>query len=238
TQIDTGTPAAAAAPASTSTNWSGYSATGGTFTSVTGTWTVPTVSQATAGADATWVGIGGIDTRDLIQAGTQATVDTRGSEVAYEAWIEMLPAASKPVSLSVNAGDSVTVTLTQNSAAVGQLWTIALKNNSTGGRYSTTVQYTSSNSSAEWVQEAPSVGRGTVPLDDFGILKITGASAVRDGQTKDLLSLGADAITMVNGARQALATPSVIGADGSSFTVTRTSAPSTSNAGTQRRRRG
>lgn len=236
TEIDTGTPATAASRSSTSTNWSGYSATGGTFTSVTGTWTVPAVSRVTAGADATWVGIGGIDARDLIQAGTQATVS--GGLVAYEAWIEMLPAASRPVSLSVNAGDSVTVTLTQTRAGAEQLWTIVLGNNSTGGRYSTTVSYASSTSSAEWVQEAPSVGRGTVPLDDFGTVMWSGATAVRDGQTLGLQALGADAITMVNGARHALATPSVFGADGQSFTVTRTTAPATSGGGAQRRRRG
>jgi len=42
---------------------------------------------------------------------------------------------------------------------------------------------------------------------------------------------------MVNGARQALATPSVIGADGASFSVTRTQASSTTG-GIPRRRRG
>ncbi len=233
TSTDTGTPAAAAVTSSTSTNWSGYSATGGTFTSVTGSWIVPTVASTTAGADATWVGIGGIDTRDLIQAGTQATVS--GGEVVYEAWIEMLPASSKPVSLTVNPGDSVTVSITQKSALD---WTISMKNSTTGGRYNITVQYSSSNSSAEWVQEAPSAGRGTVPLDDFGALKLSGASAVRDGKTLDLGALGAKAITMVNGARQALAVPSVIGADGASFAVTRTQTPSTSSGGTPRRRRG
>jgi hypothetical protein len=229
---DTGTPAAAAAKFSTSSNWSGYGATGGTFTSVTATWTVPTVSPTVTGADATWVGIGGIDSRDLIQAGTQATVS--GGEVAYEAWVEMLPAASRPVSLSVNAGDSVTVTVAQKSPGE---WTITMKNNTTGGRYATTVQYASTNSSAEWVQEAPSVGRGTVPLDAFGTLRFTGASAVRDGKTLDLTELGAEAITMINGARQPLAVPSVIGADGASFSVTRTEAQNTT-AADQRRRRG
>jgi hypothetical protein len=232
-QTDTGTPASAAVTASTSSNWSGYSATGGSFTSVTGTWTVPTVSALIDGADATWVGIGGINTSDLIQAGTQATVSSGG--VTYDAWIEMLPAASKPVSLSVNPGDSVTVSITQKSALE---WTIAMKNNTTGGAYNTTVQYRSSNASAEWVQEAPSVNRGTVPLDDFGTLKFSGAAAVRDGKALGLSALGAQAITMVNGARQALAVPSVIGSDGTSFAVTRTQAPSTSSPGTGRRRRG
>ena len=222
----------AASNFSTSSNWSGYAASGGKFTSVTGTWTVPTVLGTIAGADATWVGIGGIDTRDLIQAGTQATVN--GGDVEYEAWIEMLPASSRPVSLTVNAGDSVTVTLTQKSDVD---WTILILNNTTGGKYSTTVKYTSSNSSAEWVQEAPSAGRGTIPLDDFGTLQFTDASAVKDGATQDLKGLGAQAITMINGLREPLASPSVLGADGKSFSVTRTQNQSTS-AGGQRRRRG
>ena len=233
TRTDPGVPAVAAASSSTSSNWSGYSATGGSYTSVTGTWTVPTVSAATQGADAAWVGIGGIDTNDLIQAGTQATVS--GGEVSYEAWIEMLPASSRPVSLSVNPGDSVTVTITQKAAVD---WTIALKNNTTGQRYSTDVTYRSSNTSAEWVQEAPSAGRGVIPLDDFGTISFSGATAVRDGKILDLKALGAQAITMINGARQPLAQPSTIGADGQSFSVTRTQAPSTGGGGTGRRRRG
>ena len=93
----------------------------------------------------------------------------------------------------------------------------------------------SSNSSAEWVQEAPSVGRGLVPLDMFGTVQFTGASAVRDGKTMSAADLGARAITMINGQGQAVAQPSTIAGDGSSFTVTRTDAPS--SASTRRRRR-
>jgi hypothetical protein len=235
TQPDTTTPSSAAIATDTSTNWSGYAATGGTFTSVTGTWTVPTVATTTTGADATWVGIGGINTTDLIQAGTEATVS--GGEVAYGAWIEMLPAASRPISLTVNPGDSVTVTITQKSDLD---WLIDMRNNTTGGRYNTTVQYRSSRASAEWVQEAPSLGRSIVPLDDFGSVKFTGASATRDGVTLDLFGLGARAITMINSARQALAIPSVIGGDGASFSVTRTENQAIQNVvpGSGRRRRG
>jgi hypothetical protein len=149
----------------------------------------------------------------------------------------MLPAASRPISLTVNPGDSVTVTITQKSDLD---WLIDMRNNTTGGRYNTTVQYRSSRASAEWVQEAPSIGRGIVPLDDFGAVKITGASATRDGVTLNLFGLGAKAITMINSARQALAIPSVIGADGASFTVTRTENQAIQNIapGTGRRRRG
>src|SRR5439155_19997725 len=52
-----GTPASVT---SSSSNWSGYAATGGAFTSVSATLTVPTVASTSTGADATWVGIGGL----------------------------------------------------------------------------------------------------------------------------------------------------------------------------------
>ena len=224
-----GTPASVT---SSSSNWSGYAATGGTFTSVTATWTVPTVSATSSGADATWVGIGGLTSNDLLQAGTQAMVDGSGT-VEYSSWIEMLPQSSRNVPLSVSAGDSVTVTITQQS---GNDWLIAMKNNTTNGSYSVTVQYNSSNSSAEWVQEAPSVGRGLISLDQFGTVKFSGASAVRDGKTMSLSALGAKAITMINGQGQAIAQPSTIGSDGSSFTVARTDATSTPQSGGRRRR--
>jgi hypothetical protein len=223
-----GTPASVT---SSSSNWSGYAADGGTFTSVTATWTVPTVSASSSGADATWVGIGGLSSRDLIQAGTQAMVDASG--VTYTSWIEMLPQSSRDVPLSISAGDSVTVSITQQS---GNDWLIAMKNNTTGGTYNVTVQYASSNSSAEWVQEAPSVGRGLVSLDQFGTVQFSGASAVRNGKTMSLSALSAKAITMINGQGQAIAQTSTIGNDGSSFTVARTDATSSPQSGGRRRR--
>ncbi len=224
-----GTPATVT---SSSSNWSGYAANGGNFTSVTATWTVPTVSATSSGADATWVGIGGLTSNDLLQAGTQAMVDGSGT-VEYSAWVEMLPQSSRNVPLTVSAGDSVTVTITQQS---GNDWLISMKNNTTKGTYSVTVQYDSSNSSAEWVQEAPSIGRGLVSLDQFGVVQFSGASAVRDGKTMSAAALGAKAITMINGQGQAIAQPSMISGDGSSFTIARTDATSTPSNGGGRRR--
>ena len=182
--------------------------------------------------EATWIGIGGLTSNDLIQAGTQAMVDGSGT-VEYSSWIEMLPQSSRNVPLSVSAGDSVTVTITQQS---GNDWLIALKNNTTNGTYSVTVQYSSSNSSAEWVQEAPSVGRGLVSLDQFGTVQFSGASAVRDSKTMSAAALGAKAITMINGQGQAIAQPSTIASDGSSFTIARTDATSSPQSGGRRRR--
>src|SRR2546428_3477456 len=73
-QTQPGQPATPAVVRDTSSNWSGYAAAGGTFTAVSGTWIVPQVTAAVAGADATWIGIGGVSGRDLIQAGKQANV--------------------------------------------------------------------------------------------------------------------------------------------------------------------
>src|SRR6266508_4376678 len=217
TQPDTTTPARGS---DTSSNWSGYVATGGTFTSVTGTWTVPQVSTTTAGADATWVGIGGVSASDLIQAGTQATV-TGSGVVEYEAWTETLPQSTRRVPLQVRAGDSVTVTLSEDSSAQ---WLIVMVNNTTHETYRTTLRYTSSRSSAEWIEEAPSAGRGLVPLDDFGTVRFTASSAVRDGQSLSLAALGARSVAMINGAQQTIAAPTALDASGAGFGVTRTQA--------------
>lgn len=205
----------------TSQNWSGYSVTGGTFTSVSGTWTVPAfTADSPPGADATWVGIGGVDTRDLIQAGTQQTVARTGA-TQYEAWVETLPQASHSVPLTVNPGDAVTVSVTQQPQTRDQ-WQVSFKNETTGQTYQVTEHYSSSMSSAEWVEEAPSSGRGRqIALDKFGTVNFSHATAVKDGKTVSVADASGQAITMIGRGGQQLAKPSALGADGASFSVTR-----------------
>jgi hypothetical protein len=207
-------------------NWSGYVVTAGPYTGVTGVRTVPqpNVTGGT-GIGATWVGIGGVSSRDLIQAGTQDA--TRGGGRAqFEAWIEMLPQPSQQVPLAVAPGDSVTVAIDELGAGTGN-WQISMANNTSGQTFQTAVSYTSSNSSAEWIEEAPSGPGGIVPLDNFSSVSFSVASASQDGQTANLHEANAQPITMLNANGQALAVPSPIGSDGSSFTVTRTSVPAT-----------
>jgi hypothetical protein len=204
----------------TSRNWSGYVATGGTFTAVSGTWTIPTVS-ASAGAsmraDATWVGIGGATTTDLVQAGTEATVDN--GVVQYAAWVETLPQPSRPVTLAVKAGDTVTVSLAQQTAGV---WSVTIRNATSGEAYNGTVTYASSASSAEWIEEAPTARNGVVLLDRFGTVQFTNASTIKDGKTVTPGVAGAIAVTMVNNKTGVtLAMPSILSPDGASFTVKR-----------------
>jgi len=220
-----------------SLNWSGYVADGNTgngsqvtnqinnYTSVTGTWTIPAVSANTSGtADATWVGIGGVESHDLIQAGTQALVE--GGSVSYSAWIEKLPGFSQTISLPVNAGDSITATINQESSGV---WRITIQDNTSGKSYSATTSYDSSLSSAEWVEEMVSNGNGTFrPLDSFGTVSFTAASATVNGQAENLTQLNAAPLQMVNGAGQQLATASGVGNDSASFSVARTNASAAS----------
>lgn len=210
-----------------SRNWSGYTATNGTFISVTGTWTIPTTTNSGhTSTDATWVGIGGIKSNDLIQSGTQNIISSNG-QVTTTAFYELLPIVPQSISsVSVKTGDSITVTITQQSA--GQ-WLINFNNNSTNQNYQTTITYNSSLSSAEWIEEAPSNGRSILPLDTFGTVSFTSGSATQNGGNQQSLSGNqAQAITMTNRQGQALATVSPLGSDGASFTITRTSAISNS----------
>jgi hypothetical protein len=203
-----------------SANWSGYAATGGTYTAVSGTWTVPQFApDSPAGADATWVGIGGVNTRDLIQAGTQQTVSGNGT-TQYQAWVETLPQASHPVPLTVNPGDSVSISITQSPQAQNE-WQVSYTNNTSGQTYQVTENYSSSMSSAEWIEEAPSANRGRqIPLDNFGSIDFSQGSTVKDGQTLTIAAANAKPITMVARSSRQTAQPSSLGADGSSFTVT------------------
>ncbi len=216
-------------------NWSGYAATGGSFTGVSGTWSVPRFSpDGGFGTDAAWVGIGGVRSRDLIQAGTQQVVSGNGS-TQYQAWVETLPQVSHPVPLTIHPGDSVSVSIAEQSA---NTWLIAFTNNTTGQTYQRTEQYASAHSSAEWVEEAPSGGRGRIlPLDDFGTVSFSNGSAIKDGQQVSIAGATAHAITMLGSTNQPLAVPSAIGGDGASFTVSRTDAPATTPGGNGEGRR-
>jgi len=203
-----------------SANWSGYASTGGSYTAVNGTWTVPQFAPSSAaGADATWVGIGGVSSRDLIQAGTQQTVSGNGS-TQYQAWVETLPQASHPVPLTVNPGDSISIAIAQSPQAQDQ-WSVNFTNNTTGQTYQVTEHYTSSMSSAEWIEEAPSAARGRqIPLDNFGSIDFSQGSTVKDGKAVSIADSGAQPITMVARGSHQTAKPSSLGADGGSFTVT------------------
>jgi hypothetical protein len=210
---------ASAATTGVSSNWAGYVASGGTFTAVGGNWIVPqaVISNANLSADATWVGIGGVSGKDLIQAGTQDII--QNGTPTYTAWYELLPASLVQIPLAVHPNDGITVSIAQQS---NNEWQISFSDTTTGQSYQTSVSYVSSLSSAEWIEEMPSDQRGLVSLDNFGTVSFSNCFDVQNGSRVSINGLDAQPMTMIEGNGQALATPSALGTDGASFTITRT----------------
>ena len=77
---------------STSTNWSGYAATGGcAFTSVSSSWVEPTGTCGSGDQYSSfWVGLDGYNSNSVEQTGSE--VDCAGRTPVYYSWYEMYPA--------------------------------------------------------------------------------------------------------------------------------------------------
>jgi hypothetical protein len=198
---------------STSRNWAGYVAQNGPYTTVSGTWTVPSVTGSYAtSADAAWIGIGGMSSSDLIQSGTQDIVDPDG-QVSTSGFYELLPDAAITIpTVTVHPGDSVTVSIARQQL---NRWQISFTDTTDRQTFKTTVAYTSSLSSAEWIEEAPSDGSGTMPLANFGSVSFKHGASNHGTIAKS----GAQSLTMADDQGQTLATPSALSSDGASFTV-------------------
>lgn len=216
----------AASSGNITNNWAGYDATGGVFSGVSGSWTIPEVTGSDeTSADATWIGVGGVSTNDLIQVGTQNVIAANG-QVTASAFYELLPDVSQSLpGVSVNPGDAITASLTETSSGI---WTISLTDTTDGSSYSGSVPYASSESSAEWIEEDPSGAVNQIPFDNFGTVAINSGSATLNGNSVTIAGANGEALTMVNSAGQVLASTSTLGSDGASFSVTRSSAASVS----------
>ncbi len=130
-----------------SLNWSGYIEENGPFTSVTGTFSVPSLLPNTPTSDlmAEWVGIdGGNGGNSLIQAGFNETPDPHdpGNPKGFviQPWWEILPAPETYITnVSIQPGDEVTVAITQIG---GTQWRITLTDDNHGGTFTIDRTYT------------------------------------------------------------------------------------------------
>jgi hypothetical protein len=152
-------------------NWGGYAATG-TFSSVSATWSEPSVTcNSRSDLYAPWVGIDGYSSSTVEQTGV-ATDCSSGSPV-YQAWYEMYPAAPVYLSTSsypVRAGDSIHASVTHNS---GSSYTLAISDTTRGWNYSTNKSLSGArNANAEAIIESPP---GKYP--NFGTLRFTSVTA-------------------------------------------------------------
>jgi hypothetical protein len=160
-----------------STNWSGYAATGRSFTSVSANWKEPTgICHRGAQYSAFWVGIDGYSSSTVEQTGS--SVDCSGSTARYYTWYEMYPGPSQTYSDTVHAGDNFTATVTYLG---GQNFSLHIADTTRGWSHTTDASLgsTPALSSAEVIVEAPccTSGGGILPLADFGTMSFTGSTA-------------------------------------------------------------
>jgi hypothetical protein len=210
-------------------NWAGYnlgfiSNAHRPFTQVSGTWTVPTASQHTAGVNeysVNWVGIGGgcIDKGcfavdgSLIQAGSGQYVNSSGVR-RYFAWYEIIPGPIlEIVGFGVAPGQRMFVDITE-TIRLSSLWAITVKNLSTGQTFKTTIPYTSTHLTAEWIEERPSVGGLPAPLPNLSQPRFNDSRVNK----KPAYFRSTDEVAMVNGSTR-LATPSAPDPDRNGFNV-------------------
>jgi hypothetical protein len=212
----------------TSLNWSGYAVTpaSSNITAVDSTFTVPSAGLTPPGFAATWTGIGGYSTSDLIQAGvaedSAPTNPLLGDQ--YYAWYELLPNDETQLtdcvgdsSCAVTPGDQITVDISNVS---GDTWDISLTD---GGKWSWSddVSYVSSESSAEWILEAPTLAAAQTPLADVGTVGFGPTSSYTAGGTTYTIAAGdpttIDLSPLPTGGILDEATPSALAADGQSF---------------------
>jgi Peptidase A4 family len=198
----------------TSQNWAGYAAAGtpGTFTSVSASWTQPTVTCGAAQTFSSfWVGLDGDGTPSVEQTGTEADCD--GGTAAYQGWFEMFPAAPVFYNQPVQAGDAMTASVVANGDGT---FTLTLADATQGWTQPTTqASATAQLGSAEVIAEAPSNGESVLPLSDFGTANFTDVTA----DNQPIGNADPSALVMASPAAGTEATPTAL-TGGNAFSVT------------------
>jgi Peptidase A4 family len=205
-----------------SLNWSGYAVTPGSgITAVSSTFVVPAASLIPPGFAATWTGIGGFNTQDLIQAGVEENSLPSNPLIGnqYVAWYELLPAAETPISgcpgdpnCTVAPGNTVSVSISHVS---GSTWHIAMSN-AGHWSWSLNVPYNSTESSAEWILEAPTLITQTL-LANVGTVHFGPTSTYTSGGTTKTIAQGSPTQIDLSPGLINEATPSALASDGQSF---------------------
>jgi hypothetical protein len=177
-----------------SSNWSGYAVNNpaGPVTEVTSTFVVPTAGLIPPGFGATWTGIGGYSSQDLIQAGVEEdSLPLLGNQ--YFAWYELIPASETPLtdcyfdsSCTVHPGDSIYVRIQQIGATE---WNVFMMD-ANHWIFSKNLDYTSTRSSAEWILEAPTVivQSPTISADNMVPFGPTSTYSINGGAPQSIAS--------------------------------------------------
>ena len=196
---------------STSSNWAGYSAFNGRYTTVSASWKQPTASCTSQTTYSSfWVGLDGYSSNTVEQTGTSA--DCSGGVPHYYAWYEMYPKFPVNLSIAVRPGDSMSGSVTTDGAGH---FTLHIHNGTTGGDFVTTQTSKKARlSSAEAIAEAPSGSGGVLPLTNFGTASFSAVTV--NGQA--IGAFNPDRIDMVGPEYTKASTSALSG--GNAFSVT------------------
>jgi peptidase A4-like protein len=204
-------------------NWSGYADTATkaqTFTKVSGSWTVPSVTcSAEDQITSDWVGLDGFNSSTVEQLGTTSWC-YKGKAVYYT-WYEIYPKGAHQMSTALQPGDKVTASVTRT----GTSYAFKLTDSTTSGNNfsvtKTCALATCKDTSAEWISERPSFSIGTVPQAHYNAFKITNGSQTSSGHTGSIgAGPGVNAITMIDATQSYnLSTVSTL-TGGNSFSTT------------------
>lgn len=195
-----------------SSNWSGYAIVGaaGAYNSITGQWVVPAVQPSHQQTySSSWIGIDGFNNSSLIQTGTEQDF-THGS-AQYYAWWEILPAAETQIAMTVKPGDVMTAAI-QNQGSGN--WSITIKDVTENESFTTVQAYSGPQTSAEWIEEAPTVGGHVATLANYG--KTTFDPGTVNGVNPGLVLADGGVMIQKN---QQVSTPSVPDADTDGFAI-------------------
>lgn len=158
-----------------STNWSGYAAASGTYTSVSSSWTEPTGTCTSSNQYAAfWVGLDGYSSSTVEQDGTM--IECVGRTAEYLAWYEMYPNNPVYFNVTLKPGDHISASVTYDGSSK---YTLKLADSTQGWSESVNQSLSgASNSSAEVIVEAPccTSSGGILPLADFHTAGFSGST--------------------------------------------------------------
>ena len=205
----------------------------GSFATVAAWFNVPAANQAVGtcyGWDrlATWVGLDGWTSKDVFQAGTSSSAYCADETTMqqYFAWYEWYPSLLVEITnLPVNPGDAMVVWLIASGDTTGTAWVI----NETSGM-SADINFSAPSgtelvgSSAEWVQERPTVSGVLSTLTNYGAAWMSTAGATLVG-SNIVYSIGSpgnatpELVTMLDNNGGAISFPSELGGNATAFEV-------------------
>ncbi|MBB5895792.1 G1 family glutamic endopeptidase [Kutzneria kofuensis] len=189
----------------TNDHWSGYSAHSSTYSTVSASWTEPSVDCRTGGEVVFWVGLDGDGNDNVEQTGTH--VLCRNGRAVHTGWWETYPCYNIiDYGHPVRAGDKIDATVTDNGNGTYRLY---LRDETQGWTEQPDKRACSGagDVSAEVITETPIYPNGPSALANFGTVTYTNVSV----NGRPLSTAGPQAINMVRHGRTIDTTSAISG---------------------------